>query len=115
MSLEAERPAMVMVPQRLLDQLHAVERDLTAAEHPHLAEDRQILHMVLTTVEECPHMSRADLLAATEQGDLETEDVINLFQSMICDGDIWHMAPCWQRIAQELVKAGYCYLPRNVN
>lgn len=113
MTISRETPPMVLVPQKLIQQLRAVEQDLTAAETPHLAEDRQILHMVLTMVDECPHMSRADLLVKLEQGELSNEAVIDLFQSMIVDGTIWQAASCWQHLALQLVKAGYCTAGRD--
>lgn len=115
MTIGREAPPMVLVPQKLIEQLHAVEQDLTAAETPHLAEDRQILHMVLATVDACPHMSLADMLVKLDQGELSNEDVVNLFQMVITDGRIWRMAACWQRLAGKLIEAGYCHLPRGLN
>ncbi|MGW5147555.1 hypothetical protein [Rhodococcus koreensis] len=103
-------PGPLMITRHQVEELHQVERDLTTDPTPEqLAKDLAIVHAILTTVECVPHMSTMDLLAAADAGDLTTDAVIDLYQSIITDGSVWHMDPHRQHLAQALIEAGYCY------
>lgn len=103
---------MYRITQGQLDALHRVERDLAASTPEQLARDRQIVHMILTCIEDAPRMNRADLLLAFEAGDLDNDTVILLFQEIISDGSVWKMTPCYRNLAHQLIAAGYCHHPR---
>src|SRR6476620_706896 len=99
------------ISRNQLEALPQVERDLTVKATPELAEDRQTLHQVIAAIEPKPHLTRIDLLIMFEPGDLDNDAVIDLFQSMIDDGTVWHLQGCYARYADQLIRAGYCVLP----
>lgn len=47
-------------------------------------------------------------ILAFEQGELDEEGTIKLFQSLIDTGLAWQLQGCYGRFAQELIKQGYC-------
>ena len=50
-----------------------------------------------------------DLIIRYEQGGLDREEVIELFQSMIDSGLVWQLQGHYGRTAMELIKAGVCH------
>lgn len=106
------RTRRVVLTYRQLELLHRIERDLATSERPHLEEDRALLHCLLTAVEDAPRMCVADLLIAMEEGDLDDETTIALFQQIIDDGTVRNLAPCYRHLAQQMIRAGHCTPPR---
>lgn len=54
-------------------------------------------------------MDQLDKMIAWEQGDLNDEDTIALFQEMIDTGLAWQLQGCYGRQAAALIDAGYCH------
>jgi hypothetical protein len=53
-------------------------------------------------------MDQVDKIMAFEQGDLDGESVIQLFQELIDSGLAWQLQGSYGRIARNLIEAGYC-------
>jgi hypothetical protein len=53
-------------------------------------------------------MDQIDKIMAFEQGDLDGEGVIQLFQELIDSGLAWQLQGSYGRIARNLIEAGYC-------
>ncbi len=58
-------------------------------------------------------MDQIDKIIAYEQGDLNEEDTINLFQELINSGQAWTLQGHYGRTAKALIEAGACTLPKN--
>lgn len=102
------------ITRRQLEALHQVERDMASATTvSELSKDRQIMHAILNSVDPQRHMSRIDLIIAFEQGDLDDDAVIELFQSLIDDGTVWHLQGSYGRMARSLIESGYCHPVRD--
>lgn len=56
-------------------------------------------------------MDRVDKIIAFEQGALDDEEIIDLFQEMINDGSVWSLQGTYGRAAQSLINNGYCTVP----
>ena len=56
-------------------------------------------------------MDRVDKIIAFEQGALDDEEIIALFQEMINDGSVWSLQGTYGRAAQSLINNGYCTVP----
>jgi hypothetical protein len=56
-------------------------------------------------------MDRVDKIIAFEQGALDDEEIIALFQEMINDGSVWSLQGTYGRAAQSLINNGYCTAP----
>ena len=56
-------------------------------------------------------MDRVDKIIAFEQGRLDDEEIIDLFQEMINDGSVWSLQGVYGRAAQSLICNGYCQMP----
>ena len=96
-----------------VDALHQIERDMHMADcAKELAADRATLHAILTAIEDGPRMDTIDLMIAFEQGDLDDESVINLFQTLINDGTVDKLEGFYGRMAKRLIEAGYCTEPQ---
>lgn len=54
-------------------------------------------------------MDQLDKMIAWEQGDLNDEDTIALFQELIDNGMAWTLQGCYGRMAANLIEAGYCH------
>lgn len=52
-----------------------------------------------------------DNIIAYEQGDLDEETTIAMFQAMIDDGSAWKLQGHYGRTAQALITAGLCTRP----
>ena len=48
-----------------------------------------------------------------ENGEMDFDDVVDLFQRMINDGIVWNLQGSYGRTAQRLIMDGYCN-PRGV-
>ena len=48
-------------------------------------------------------------IMAYEQGDLDQDDAVALFQHMIDDGTVWHLQGSYGRTAQRLIASGLCH------
>lgn len=53
-------------------------------------------------------MPDIDKIIAYEQGELDTEETIELFQGMIDSGVVWSLQGHYGRTAVALIEAGYC-------
>lgn len=43
-----------------------------------------------------------------ENGILDTQEVIDLFQALIDEGTVWHMQSSYQHVARGLIENGLC-------
>ncbi len=57
-------------------------------------------------------MDIIDMIMAFEQGDMDNEAIIALFQKLINTGDAWRMQGSIGRIAKALVADGFCTLSK---
>lgn len=55
---------------------------------------------------------RVGRLIAYEQGALNDEQIIELFQDLIDDGSVWELQGTYGRTALSLIHHGYCTDPR---
>jgi len=53
-------------------------------------------------------MDQVDKIIAFEQGDLEFEAVIELFQELIDSGLVWQLQGSYGRTARALIDEGWC-------
>ena len=53
-------------------------------------------------------MSILNQVIAYEQGELDEEGIIDLFQELITSGMAWKMQGSYGRTASALINAGYC-------
>jgi len=53
-------------------------------------------------------MSILNQVIAYEQGELDEEGIIDLFQELITSGMAWKMQGSYGRTAKALIDAGYC-------
>ena len=53
-------------------------------------------------------MDQVDKIMAFEQGNLDEEGVIELFQDLIDSGLAWKLQGSYGRMARNLIEAGYC-------
>lgn len=53
-------------------------------------------------------MDQVDKIMAFEQGDLDEEGTIQLFQELIDSGLAWQLQGSYGRMARNLIEAGYC-------
>lgn len=56
-------------------------------------------------------MDQVDNIIAYEQGELDEEDTITLFQSLINSGLAWQLQGSYGRTAMAMVDAGLCEMP----
>lgn len=49
-----------------------------------------------------------DRMIAWEQGDLDDDETIALFQELIDSGLAWQLQGCYGRMAYALIENGYC-------
>ena len=54
-------------------------------------------------------MSQLDKMIAWEQGDLNDEDTVSLFQELIDSGMAWQLQGCYGRQAKALIENGFCH------
>ena len=52
-----------------------------------------------------------DKMMAFEDGELDKEEVVELFQALIDNGMAWTLQGVYGRIAKNLIDAGLCVLP----
>jgi hypothetical protein len=53
-------------------------------------------------------MDQIDKIIAFEQGELDEEGILELFQELIDSGLAWQLQGSYGRIARNLIEAGYC-------
>lgn len=53
-------------------------------------------------------MTMINQVIAYEQGELDEEGIIDLFQELITSGMAWQMQGSYGRTAKALIDAGYC-------
>jgi hypothetical protein len=53
-------------------------------------------------------MDQVDKIIAFEQGDLDEDGIIQLFQELIDSGLAWQLQGSYGRMARNLIEAGYC-------
>jgi hypothetical protein len=53
-------------------------------------------------------MSQVDKIIAFEQGELDEDGIIELFQELIDSGLAWQLQGSYGRMARSLIEAGYC-------
>ena len=53
-------------------------------------------------------MDELDRMMAWEEGTLDEDETIILFQSLIDNGMAWTLPGCYGRMAAALIEAGYC-------
>lgn len=53
-------------------------------------------------------MDRMSSIIAYENGELEEEEVILLFQDLIDSGLAWQLQGSYGRMAEKLIESGYC-------
>jgi hypothetical protein len=53
-------------------------------------------------------MNQIDKIIAFEQGDLDEEGILELFQELIDSGLVWQLQGSYGRMARNLIEAGYC-------
>ena len=58
--------------------------------------------------------NQIDQIIAYEQGDLDDDDTIALFQALIDSGLVWALQGHYGRTAGALIDAGYCTTPSTV-
>jgi hypothetical protein len=52
-------------------------------------------------------MDHLNEMIAWEQGELDQEQTIELFQALVNNGIVWHLQGCYGRTAAYLIGAGY--------
>ncbi len=57
-------------------------------------------------------MSTFDLMMAWEDGDIEQQDEVRLFQGLIDSGQAWTLQGMYGRHAMQMIEAGLCKLPK---
>jgi hypothetical protein len=53
-------------------------------------------------------MSQLNKIIAYEQGELDEEGIIDMFQELITSGMAWKLQGSYGRTAKALIDAGYC-------
>ena len=53
-------------------------------------------------------MDQIDKIISYEQGELDKEGIIELFQELINSGLAWRLQGSYGRMAAHLIEAGYC-------
>jgi len=53
-------------------------------------------------------MDQVDKIIAFEQGNLDEDGIIQLFQELIDSGLVWQLQGSYGRMARNLIEAGYC-------
>lgn len=56
-------------------------------------------------------MVSIDKIMAYENGEMDMQDMIDMFQEMITDKSVWTLQGSYGRMAANLIKEGYCTLP----
>jgi len=57
-------------------------------------------------------MNQLDRMISWEEGDLDEEGTIDLFQDLIDSGLVWRLQGCYGRMAQALIDNGLCHYRR---
>lgn len=67
------------------------------------------LHLIVLLMEFPVAQVTVDQLIAYEEGDLDIEQTLDLFQSLIDTGVAWHLQGNYGRVAKALIDDGYCF------
>ncbi len=59
-----------------------------------------------------PRVDRVGRLIAFENGELDNDETIELFQDLVEDGTVWQLQGYYGRMAMSLIEAGHVKLPR---
>lgn len=54
-------------------------------------------------------VSSFEKMMAYENGELDEDEIVELFQSLINSGLAWQLQGCYGRMATQLIEAGYCH------
>jgi hypothetical protein len=60
-------------------------------------------------------MDLIDKIMAYEQGEMDDEKIVEMFQEMINDGSVWKLQGSYGRMASALIDSGHCVLPVGSN
>jgi hypothetical protein len=55
-------------------------------------------------------MDQLDKMIAYENGELDQEGVVELFQNLIDSGLVWQLQGSYGRMAKYLIEDGYCHV-----
>lgn len=58
------------------------------------------------------HQELLDQIMAYEEGSLDDEETLQLFQELINTGLVWNLQGSYGRTARDLIEAGLCTLPK---
>lgn len=56
-------------------------------------------------------MDQVDMIIAFENGELDHDGIVELFQQLINNGTVWNLQGTYGRTAMQLVREGYCHMP----
>ncbi len=54
-------------------------------------------------------MDQLDKMIAFEQGELDQDEIVDLFQELINSGLVWKLQGFYGRTAAQLIEAGLCH------
>jgi hypothetical protein len=54
----------------------------------------------------CDLRSLSARIIAYEEGEMDFDEVVQLFQDLLDTGTVWHLQGCYQRTAQQLLQQG---------
>jgi hypothetical protein len=60
---------------------------------------------------EAQHYDVVEAIMAYEQGSLDKDETVQLFQHLVDDGTIYHLQGSYQHAAEELYQAGLIEIP----
>ena len=65
----------------------------------------------VSNTEKTTQFNQVDSIIAFEQGELDQEQVVELFQYLINTGLVWQLQGFYGRTARDLIENGLCTLP----
>ena len=57
-------------------------------------------------------MVSIDKIMDYENGELDHEEAVKMFQEMIDDQSVWKLQGSYGRVAMMLIEEGFCYMPK---